>query len=124
MLKESRAESSRRYYENNKEAIKEASKAWKKANPEKVAAARRRAKKPPTAAELRKREQRRLKRAQEAAQRRQEWKELGWIVAKMNIKARLTQDQIYKLLGGLASREKIREWCARGKKLNKLVQPK
>jgi len=61
---------------------------------------------------LRRRELRR----QKAQQRRQEWEDLGRIVAKMNIKAGLSQDAIYQLLGGMASRKKISEWCARGKK--------
>lgn len=52
------------------------------------------------------------------------WRELGWIVAKMNIKARLNQDAIYTLLGGLATRKQIRQWCQRGKKSRTLKKPK
>lgn len=52
------------------------------------------------------------------------WRELGWIVAKMNIKARLNQDAIYNLLGGLATRKQIRQWCQRGKKSRTLKKPK
>lgn len=52
--------------------------------------------------------------------RDRKWKELGWIVAKMNIQAKLSQGQIYELLGGLATASEIREWCQRGKKLGNL----
>lgn len=69
-------------------------------------------------------ERRRELRREEAARRRQEWEELGWVVAKMNIKAGLSQDAIYKLLGGMASRAKISKWCARGKKLSTLKKPR
>lgn len=54
----------------------------------------------------------------------EEWRELGWIVAKMNIVAGLSQDEIYNLLGGLVTRQKIQKWCRRGKKLRKLRRPR
>jgi hypothetical protein len=53
-----------------------------------------------------------------------EWRELGWIVAKMNIQAKLSQERIYELLGGLATKKKIAEWCARAKKAGKLKPPR
>lgn len=60
-----------------------------------------------------------------AARRRSaEWRELGWIVAKMNIEANLSQNEIYKLLGGMVSAAKIQGWCAYGKKLTKIKRPK
>lgn len=69
-------------------------------------------------------ERRKEARRQQTLRRQEEWRELGWIVAKMNIKAGLSQDEIYKLLGGMASRAKISKWCARGKKLSTLKKPR
>lgn len=71
--------------------------------------------------------EREAQKAEEARQqeiREAEWKELGWIVAKMNIKAGLTQDAIYELLGGLATKRQITAWCQRGKKSRTLKKPK
>jgi hypothetical protein len=52
-----------------------------------------------------------------------EWRELGWIVAKMNIHAKMSQEQIYAVLGGLATKKQISAWCAAGKKRAKLEPP-
>lgn len=69
-----------------------------------------------------KEEAERLKAAQvEAARLETEaWNEMGWIVAKMNIKAKLSQEQIFDLLGGLYTKKQIKNWCATGKKMNRL----
>ena len=131
--KKERARASRRmYYLRNRHwLLEEASRKQKRKRRKE---ARERAKLPPpppkppkepkprlTAEEI---ELRRELRRQEAAKRRQEWEELGWVVAKMNIKAGLSQDAIYRLLGGMASRSKISKWCARGKKLSTLKKPR
>ena len=71
--------------------------------------------------------EREARKAQEALERQkaeEAWVELGWIVAKMNVKAGLTQDAIYELLGGLATRRQITAWCQRGKKSRTLKKPK
>ena len=62
---------------------------------------------------------RELRRAK-AQKLKEEWNELGWVVAKMNIEAKISQEDIYALLGGMASKNKIKEWCAKGKKLSRL----
>jgi len=127
--KKERAKRSRRmYYLRNRDWILEQS--AKKSRRDRRRRARERAKLPPpppkppkqpkprlTPEEI---QQRRELRRQEAFKRREEWNELGWIVAKMNLKAGLSQDAIYKLLGGMASRAKISKWCARAKKLGKV----
>ena len=48
---------------------------------------------------------------------RDEWMDLGWIVAKMNLEAGMSQKQIFAMLQGLTTKKKIAEWCAKGKKL-------
>lgn len=48
---------------------------------------------------------------------REEWMDLGWIVAKMNLEAGMSQKQIFQVLQGLTTKKKIAEWCAKGKKL-------
>lgn len=123
--------SRRMYYLRNRDWLCEES--ARKSRLKRRRAARERAKLPPqpkqlkepkprlTAEEI---ERRREIRRQETAKRRQEWEELGWVVAKMNIKAGLSQDAIYQLLGGMASRSKISKWCARGKKLSTLRKPR
>lgn len=49
-----------------------------------------------------------------------EWAEIGWIIAKMNVHASISQEDIYELLGGMVSKKSIRFWCAIGKKLDRL----
>lgn len=94
-------------------------------------AARKRRKKPkkapkpqPTAEELREaaeaRQRAAEKREKARLQAKEEWNDLGWVVAKMNVRAGLSQESIHRLLGGLASKRKIAEWCQRGKKLAKI----
>lgn len=46
-----------------------------------------------------------------------EWKEVGWIVRKMNREAGISQEQIWELLGGLVIRKKIKKWCAENFKM-------
>jgi len=59
-----------------------------------------------------------LQLAVETRQRlREEWMDLGWIVAKMNLEAGMSQKQIFQVLQGLTTKRKIAEWCAKGKKL-------
>ena len=53
-----------------------------------------------------------------------EWRELGWLVAKMNIQAGFSQQKIYELLGGLATKKQISRWCAKGKKGASLRRPR
>ena len=65
-------------------------------------------------------EQRRAARVAANRKAKAEWNDLGWIVAKMNIQAKLNQEQIYELLGGLATKSKIAEWCRKGKTMDKL----
>ena len=53
---------------------------------------------------------------------RQEWMDLGWIVAKMNLEAGMSQKEIFGLLQGLTTKKKIAEWCAKGKRLATLKE--
>jgi len=46
--------------------------------------------------------------------------EIGRIVSKMNQEAGLSQEAIWELLAGLASRAKIRKWCEMGKQRGKM----
>lgn len=46
--------------------------------------------------------------------------DLAWIVVKMNLEAKMSQERIFELLGGLASKKEIQAWCARGKELARL----
>lgn len=129
--KERHRQAKRMYYLRNRDWVRE--KSARRSRLKARRAARERAKLPPqpkqpkepkprlTTEEI---ERRREIRRQESAKRRQEWEELGWVVAKMNIKAGLSQDAIYQLLGGMASRSKISKWCARGKKLSTLKKPR
>lgn len=61
-------------------------------------------------------ERKRAERKEQTRLRNEEWNEIGKIIAKMNLKLNLNQQEIYELLGGLYTRKKISEWCARGKK--------
>lgn len=128
--RKARAKASRRaYYLRNRDWLIEAQ--IKRERKKRRKAARERAKLPPpppkepkprlTQEEI---DRRKEIRRQEALRRRQEWEDLGWVVAKMNIKAGLSQDAIYRLLGGMASRQKISQWCSRGKKLRTLKKPR
>jgi hypothetical protein len=75
----------------------------------------------PTPEEREARKQARLEAARRA---REEWAEIGWIVAKMNIEAKMSQDEIYRLLGGMVAKRKIAHFCAQGKKRGKLKPPR
>lgn len=82
---------------------------------------KRKPKKPPTPRLTKEEiEQRRAVRLAAARKIKEEWNDLGWIVAKMNIQAKLTQEQIYELLGGMATKKKISEWCKKGKTMARL----
>lgn len=120
--------SQRAYYLRNKHWILEEARV-KREEARKKRRKRRKPKKPkPTREELQRAAEERQKAAEKRAAARQraseEWKELGWVVAKMNKTAKLSQQQIYELLGGLASKKKIAAWCARGKKLDRIRPPK
>jgi|GEM_PF-3164061 len=43
---------------------------------------------------------------------RHEWQEIGWIVRKMNKEAKISQESIWELLGGLVNKKKIAKWCS------------
>ena len=102
----------RNYYRRNRDRLIEAQKARERAL--KAAEAQRRAKAAQRRLEGLRKGSMVLKRLQE------EWKELGAIVAKMDLAAGMGQQQIYAVLQGLTTKRKIAEWCAKGKKLAKL----
>lgn len=63
-------------------------------------------------------ETRRKKRQAESARYREEkrlWKEIGWIVHKMNHEAKISRESIWTLLGGMVSQRQIKDWCEKGK---------
>jgi len=105
----------RKYYKKNQDQLKEAQKARE--------AAKRRA-------QVLRREKARKARLQglvkgrEVQRKKQEkWEELGVIVARMNLKAGLSQKEIYRILQGLATKAQISQWIARGKKTVNLKRP-
>lgn len=51
------------------------------------------------------------------------WNDIGWVVAKMNKAAKMSQERIYELLGGLASKQEIVKWCAIGRELDRIESP-
>lgn len=83
---------------------------------------------PPTPEELEEAQKLRLKSLEKGwntnKKKAEEWRELGWIVAKMNLLMGLSQDRIYEILGGLATMDQIKRWCARGRKGASLRRPK
>lgn len=99
----------RTYYEKHKDRVIAAQKAREAAL--KAAEAERQA-------EIRQKRLESLQLATETRMRlREEWMDLGWIVAKMNLEAGMSQKQIFQVLQGLTTKKKIAEWCAKGKKL-------
>lgn len=58
---------------------------------------------------------RRVKRAQRLAAKERE-AEFGKIVAKLNIELKMSQDEVFELLGGLVTKAEIQEWCAKARK--------
>ena len=128
--REDRRESARKCYWRNREQRLEKQKVYSRRKYErdrqKLLEERERLKDDPEHQEqLRRAKEARIERMRKAHETRsREWREIGWIVAKMNIMAGLSQDQIYKLLGGLVTKKKIQEWCKRGKKLRKLKRPR
>ena len=65
-------------------------------------------------------ERRRIEREERRRIEKDEWNELGWVVAKMNIQAKMSQERIYELLGGMATKKQISKWCAKGKKISRI----
>lgn len=45
-----------------------------------------------------------------------EWEEIGWIVSKMSNQAKMSQQSIYSVLGGVFTKSKILEWSKKGRK--------
>lgn len=119
LKKQVKSRYNRTYYLKNRRRLIKAQKARNKANP------KLRAQTPRAIAQRRRKEHKRRLEVLERGrairhERLGEWKELGWIVAKMNIEAGMSQGRIFEILQGLATRRKIAEWCERGKKLAKL----
>lgn len=99
----------RTYYERHRDRVIAAQKARKAAS--KAAEAERQA-------DIKRRRLQGLEEARRVQrQLREEWMDLGWIVAKMNLEAGMTQKQIFQVLQGLTTKRKIAEWCAKGKRL-------
>jgi len=106
---EAKSRYNRTYYEKNRDRIIAAQKAREAFL--KAAEEERQAK-------IRQKRLESLQLATETRQRlREEWMDLGWIVAKMNLEAGMSQKQIFQVLQGLTTKRKIAEWCAKGKKL-------
>lgn len=104
----------RKYYERNRDRVIAAQKAREAAL--KAAEQERQAK-------IRQKRLESLQLAVEARKRlREEWMDLGWIVAKMNLEAGMSQKQIFGVLQGLTTKKKIAEWCAKGKRLATLKE--
>ena len=99
----------RTYYEKNKDRVIAAQKAREAAL--KAAEEQRQA-------EIRQKRLQSIQLATEVRMRlREEWMDLGWIVAKMNLEAGMSKKQIFHVLQGLTTKKKIAEWCAKGKRL-------
>lgn len=47
--------------------------------------------------------------------------DMGWVVVRLNLQAKYSQDRIHELLGGMVSKTEIRDWCAKGRELAKLI---
>lgn len=112
---EAKSRYNRSYYQKNQKQLKAAQRARQRA--------RRRA-------EVHRREQARktrlesIQKGREARRKeQQEWSELGVVVARMNIQAGLSQKEIFRILQGLATRNQISKWIARGKKTVNLKRP-
>lgn len=110
----------RDWYQRNRHWILE-QKAQERAALPKKRRKRRKKKKPPEVnLERERREKERADKLAAAQRFKDEWNDLGWVVAKMNVEAKLTQERIYTLLGGLATKQKISEWCKYGKTLRRI----
>jgi len=62
---------------------------------------------------------RRKARNLKAAEKRaadKEWEDIGWIVSKMSNDAKMSQESIYEILGGVFTKSKILEWSKKGRK--------
>jgi hypothetical protein len=123
--------SQRDYYQRNKHwLLEEARKKQEVARRAAGKPKRKKAKKKPKLTKAREKALREsrlesLKKAQQVrAKKQEEWTELGWVVAKMNREAKMSQEAIYQVLGGLATRKQIAEWCLRGKKAATIKRPK
>ena len=109
---EAKSRYNRTYYRRHKERVIKAQKARERAS--RIAKEERAAKAAKARLEA-------LERGRETNQQNaEEWRELGWIVAKMNLEAGMSQRQIFLMLQGLTTQKKIAEWCAKGRKRGKL----
>ena len=54
----------------------------------------------------------------------QKYRELGHIVARMNLEAGMSQAKIFETLQGLATKREIRKWIARTKRIDTLKRNK
>ena len=112
-LTEAAKRAKKRYYEKNREKIikkqveinKRNRPAWEEKNKERLKAQRQQ-----KARILKERQLRLIA----------EWEEFGWIIAKMNIKAKLSKKKIFELLAGLVSQKQVDIWCKTGKKFHRL----
>jgi hypothetical protein len=105
----------RKYYKKNQDQLKEAQKAREAAKRRAQVLRREKAKKARLQGLVKGREVQRKK--------QEKWEELGAIVARMNLKAGLSQKEIYRILQGLATKAQISQWIARGKKTVNLKRP-
>jgi hypothetical protein len=46
---------------------------------------------------------------------KKEWEDIGWIVSKMSNQAKMSQEAIYRVLGGVFTKTKILEWSRKGR---------
>jgi hypothetical protein len=53
--------------------------------------------------------------AKELREARKEWEDIGWIVSKMSNQAKMSQEAIYEVLGGVFTKSKILEWSRKGR---------
>ena len=59
-------------------------------------------------------ESRRHKKEKANAEKK-EWEDIGWIVSKMSNQAKMSQEAIYRVLGGVFTKTKILEWSRKGR---------
>lgn len=59
----------------------------------------------------------RAKRRAVARAQKAEWLEIGWIVSKMSNQAQMSQQEIYRVLGGVFTKSKILEWSKKGREI-------
>ena len=114
----------RMYYQRNKHWLLEEQRQQRQATRKRRKKPKKALKPRPTPEELQQAAEARREAAEERQNARlkakREWNELGWVVAKMNVTAGLSQEAIYTLLGGLAPKRKIAAWCQHGRKLARI----